>query len=96
MANVMNAVFNWALIYKAGWGVAGSPWATSLTRTAELLLIVAFMMFKKSTLLEKTWPKLSCGNLSTKALAPFMQISLPGALAFFGKSSFLLLESSDT
>ncbi|KAL7478643.1 hypothetical protein ACHAW6_004402, partial [Cyclotella cf. meneghiniana] len=88
MANGMNAVFNWALIYKAGWGVAGSPWATSFTRTAELLLIVAFMMLKRSAVLERTWPKLSCRNLSTEALAPFMQISLPGALAFFARGGF--------
>eukprot|EP00804_Cyclotella_cryptica_P027763 CCRYP_009191-RA/>CCRYP_009191-RA protein AED:0.07 eAED:0.07 QI:1484/1/1/1/0/0/3/663/517 len=88
MANVMNAVFNWTLIYKAGWGVAGSPWATSFTRTAELLLIVAFMMLKRSTILERTWPKLSGRNLSTEALAPFMQISLPGALAFFARGGF--------
>lgn len=96
MANGMNAVFNWALIYKAGWGVAGSPWATSFTRTAELFLIVAFMMLKRSAVLERTWPKLSCRNLSTEALAPFMQISLPGALAFFGKDASLILESNDT
>lgn len=83
-ANGMNAYFNWMLIYQVGLGIAGSPWATTLTRTVELLLLGLFMLFRRSTL-EKTWPSVSCENISTNTLAPFMEIAIPGALGTLGE-----------
>lgn len=84
IANGMNAVFNWLLIYKVGWGISGSPWATNFTRTAEFLLIVVFMLTKRNSVLKETWPVVSCENLSSEQISPFMRIAFPGALAFLG------------
>jgi hypothetical protein len=44
IATRMNAYFNWMLI------IAGSPWATTLPRTVEILLLGLFMLFKRKTL----------------------------------------------
>lgn len=82
----MNAVFNWGLIYKENWGISGSPWATNFTRTAELIMICLFMMTKRKSVLEQTWPMMSFENLSSDQISPFLHIALPGALAFLGKS----------
>ena len=84
IANGINAVFNWLLIYKVGWGISGSPWATNFTRSAEFLLIVVFMLSKRLSLLKETWPVVSIENLSCEQISPFMRIAFPGALAFLG------------
>jgi len=42
-ANGFNALFNWWLIYAAGWGLMGAPWATSLTRLVEFVLLSLYM-----------------------------------------------------
>lgn len=84
MANGMNVLFNWALIYRADLGVVGSPWATSLTRALEAVMICAYIITKRNSLLKQTWPVVSCRNLSSEQLYPFMHIGLPGALAFLG------------
>jgi MATE family multidrug resistance protein len=89
LANIINATFNWSLIYRAGWGIAGSPWATTLTRTTEFALICLYMAIKRNSVLGQTWP--TCENLSSEQVRPFMQIALPGALAFLGKFSPSLL-----
>jgi MATE family multidrug resistance protein len=84
LANIMNAVFNFSLIYLAGWGIAGSPWATTLTRTAELAMISLYINTKRNSVLEQTWPIVSCENLCSEQVRPFTRIALPGALAFLG------------
>lgn len=91
LANIINATFNWSLIYLAGWGISGSPWATTLTRTTEFALICLYMAMKRNSVLEETWPTISCENLSLEQVRPFMQIALTGALAFLGKFSPSLL-----
>ena len=77
MANGMNVLFNWALIYRADLGVVGSPWATSLTRALEAVMICAYIITKRNSLLKQTWPVVSCRNLSSEQLYPFMHIGLP-------------------
>ena len=57
-ANCMNVFFNWLLIFGLGWGLSGAPWATTLTRTMELLMICAYLLWSKKSL-ESTWPKFS-------------------------------------
>jgi len=76
LANVMNALFNWGLIFTANWGLMGAPWATSLTRLVEFLLIVAYMFTKKNSL-KNTWPE-----FSRIVLKPFWKLAGPGALSF--------------
>jgi len=79
-ANVCNALFNWAFIFKAGWGLAGSPWATTLTRTLELLLIMVYMLIRKNTL-KDTWPQFSINYMSFAMLKPFWELAMSGAAA---------------
>lgn len=45
LANGMNVFFNWLLIFAAGMGLQGAPWATSLTRFLEFLMIVAYVVW---------------------------------------------------
>mmetsp|Transcript_569 Transcript_569/g.1125 ORF Transcript_569/g.1125 Transcript_569/m.1125 type:complete len:526 (-) Transcript_569:64-1641(-) len=81
LANAMNALFNWGLIYAADWGLVGAPWATSLTRLMELLLIVLYMYIKKNDL-RTTWPVFSRDNLHYSVLKPFWKVAISGALSF--------------
>jgi len=81
LANVMNALFNWGLIYAAGWGIAGAPWATTLTRLIEFLLIVLYMYYQKFSL-KDTWPEISRENLNFAVLKPFWKLAVSGALSF--------------
>lgn len=81
MANVMNALFNWGFIFAADWGIAGAPWATSLTRLLEFLLIVVYMYVRKDMLIE-TWPKVSREDLHHSVLKPFWKLAISGALSF--------------
>lgn len=80
LANGLNALFNWWLIYSAGLGLLGAPWATSLTRLMEFLLIIAYMVVNKR-LLKDTWPKFSKESMAYSILKPFMKLGLEGALA---------------
>jgi MATE family multidrug resistance protein len=81
LANGLNALFNWTFIYRAKLGLMGSPWATSLVRVMELLLILTYMYIKKSTILKETWPKISRTNLQYSILKPFWKLGMEGALA---------------
>lgn len=72
----MNAVFNWFLIYKARFGIAGSHWATNFTRAAECLLIGVYIMMKRYTLLDRTWTIISWQHLSSEEVKPFMNIGV--------------------
>ena len=76
-ANGANVLFNWGLIYAADWGLAGAPWATTLTRFLELVLIVIYMMIKESSL-KDTWPVLSTKNLTGDVLKPFLKLAISG------------------
>ena len=84
LANVFNIFANWFLIHGLDMGLDGAPWATSLTRAAELLLIAAYFAWKRKTLLAKTWPVFSSSRLwqnDGKLLKGFLQLAGSGALA---------------
>lgn len=80
IANGLNALFNWWLIFRAGWGLQGAPWATTLTRAAECILIVLYMYVQKSKLKE-TWPRIEIENLRFRVMKPFAKLALSGALS---------------
>jgi MATE family multidrug resistance protein len=80
-ANGFNALFNWFLIYGVGWGLMGAPWATSLTRLVEFLLISLYMCANRRSL-KDTWPIFSRENLRHSVLKPFWKLAISGALGF--------------
>lgn len=80
-ANVFNALFNWWLIYGVGWGLMGAPWATSLTRLVQFVLLSLYMCAYKRSL-EDTWPRFSRENLRYSVLKPFWDLAISGALGF--------------
>eukprot|EP00579_Thalassiosira_antarctica_P027090 CAMPEP_0202002586 /NCGR_PEP_ID=MMETSP0905-20130828/8379_1 /ASSEMBLY_ACC=CAM_ASM_000554 /TAXON_ID=420261 /ORGANISM="Thalassiosira antarctica, Strain CCMP982" /LENGTH=521 /DNA_ID=CAMNT_0048559519 /DNA_START=49 /DNA_END=1611 /DNA_ORIENTATION=+ len=79
LANAMNALFNWGLIFVAGWGVNGAPWATTLTRAMEFFLMVIYIYTQKNSLKE-TWPVFSRKNFHYDVLKPFWKLATFGAL----------------
>lgn len=82
LANLLNAFFNWALIFAAGWGLRGAPWATSLTRAFEFVLIVIYVYSQRSSSKAKaTWPTFSRENMTYAVLKPFWKLGLSGALS---------------
>ncbi len=81
IANVINALLNWGLIYAAGWGFVGAPWATSLTRLAEFLLLILYMVMKKKSL-KDTWPVLSRVNMTYSVLKPYWELAIFGAFIY--------------
>jgi MATE family multidrug resistance protein len=80
LANALNALFNWLLIYAMGWGLVGAPWATSLTRLAEFLIILLFMLLKKNSL-KDTWPVFSRINMQYSVLKPYWKLAITGAIS---------------
>ena len=85
LANAINALFNWGLIYGAGWGLVGAPWATSLTRLAELLIICLYMFLNKQSL-KDTWPVFSRVNMKYSVLKPFWKLAISGSLSYSAES----------
>ena len=77
-ANGMNALFNYGLIFAAGWGISGAPWATSLTRLMEFTLILIYMFIKRK---ELNLPMYSRKNLHCSVLRPFWKLAIYGALS---------------
>ncbi len=80
LANALNALFNWLLIYAMGWGLVGAPWATSLTRLAEFLIILLYMLLKKNSL-KDTWPVFSRINMQYSVLKPYWKLAITGAIS---------------
>ena len=80
-ANGFNALFNWWLIYEAGWGLTGAPWATTLTRLVEFVLLSLYLCVNKRSF-EDTWPRFSRENLRCSVLKPFWNLAISGALGF--------------
>jgi len=78
LANGMNALFNWGLIFAAGWGLKGAPWATTFTRFVECILITIYMFIKRHAL-KDTLPTFSRDNLSYSVLRPFWKLAISGA-----------------
>jgi MATE family multidrug resistance protein len=81
VANLFNGLFNWLLIYHFEMGLNGAPWATTLTRLVEFLLMVAYMYYKRSTTLARTWPTFSWNQFRWTALTPFWKLGWSGALS---------------
>ena len=80
-ANGLNALFNWVLIYKMGWGLMGAPWATMFTHLTELLLMSLYMCVNRRKLGD-TWPKFAMENMRPSVLKPFWNMSISGVLGF--------------
>lgn len=85
LANGFNIFANWLLIQSLDMGLDGAPWATSLTRAAEFVLIVFYFEWNRNTALKSTWP--TCDPLrlfrhEAKPLKKFLQIAASGALSF--------------
>jgi MATE family multidrug resistance protein len=88
LANGINFVGNWGLINKAGLGIAGSAYTTSLTRALQFLMKLMFMLFNREKLFKKTWPTVSCKNFTTETLLPFMRMAGQGAFALFVDAAY--------
>jgi MATE family multidrug resistance protein len=80
IANGLNALFNWGMIYKARWGLQGAAWATTLTRLAEFILIILYMYTQKNKMKE-TWPSIKTENLRWQVMKPFAKLAFSGALS---------------
>ncbi len=82
VANGLNGLFNWGLIYRVGGtglGLMGAAWATTLTRAMEFVLIGLFLYSRKNTMKE-TWPTIQTDNLRWHVIKPFMKLAISGAL----------------
>ncbi len=81
-ANGVNILFNWILIYKLNMGLNGAPWATSITRFAEFVVICAYIGWNRhSEKLQSTWPRLSREMWNYETLSPFCKLAFSGALS---------------
>jgi MATE family multidrug resistance protein len=79
-ANGFNILLNWLLIYALDMGIAGAPWATTITRFVECFMLIGYFLHKRSTL-QSTWPVFSTANMATESLRPFWKLSISGALS---------------
>eukprot|EP00985_Skeletonema_marinoi_P033259 scaffold40855_cov204-Skeletonema_marinoi.AAC.2 len=84
IANGLNALFNWGLIYRVGGGrglgLMGAAWATTLTRAVQFVLIGLFLYTQKNKLKE-TWPTIQIENLRWHVIKPFIKLAISGALS---------------
>jgi MATE family multidrug resistance protein len=80
LANGLNILLNWALIYALDIGLNGAPWATTITRFIELGMIAGYLFWNKKTL-EATWPTTSRSMWNRKNLRPFWKLAVSGALS---------------
>lgn len=46
-ANGFNILFNWLFINRLDMGIAGAPWATTLTRLVEFLLVLVYLFWTR-------------------------------------------------
>ena len=81
IANAVNVFANWFFIYELNMGLSGAPWATTITRVGELVLIVFYIRWKRMELVE-TLPKISMKNLEIPIIMPFVKLAISGALSF--------------
>jgi MATE family multidrug resistance protein len=81
-ANLFNVLANWLLISYFSLGLQGAPWATSITRCIEFIMIVSYFYWKKSTSLSKTWPSFSFKNLKSDVVVTFLKLATTSALSF--------------
>eukprot|EP00979_Chaetoceros_neogracilis_P005040 scaffold861_cov231-Chaetoceros_neogracile.AAC.15 len=81
LANGFNVLVNWLFIYELDMGLNGAPWATTLTRAMEMMLLIAYIYWKKQDL-SATLPTFSLQNLKFDIVKPFLKIATSGALSF--------------
>jgi len=81
VANGFNVLANYLFIYKFGMGLNGAPWATTLTRVAEFILIAAYIRWRKPQLID-TFPSFSLANLRFSTIKPFVRLAFSGAISF--------------
>lgn len=82
LANGLNILFNWVLIFGLDMGLNGAPWATTLTRFLECILIVGYMFWnRKSPKLEPSFPVFSKQMWNRATLGPFCKLAISGALS---------------
>lgn len=81
LANGFNIFINWLFIYRLGMGLNGAPWATTLTRVIEMIMIICYIYLKKKDLKE-TIPHISSENLAWNKIRPFLNLAISGALSF--------------
>jgi len=82
LANAVNVFANWFFIYGLNLGLNGAPWATTLTRIGEMILIILYIRWQSTTTLADTFPVMSAMNLEMEVIMPFLKLGLSGALAF--------------
>jgi MATE family multidrug resistance protein len=83
IANGLNALFNWGLIYRVGGtglGLMGAAWATTATRAVEFVLIGLYLVSQKNKMKE-TWPTIQSQNLRWHVIKPFIKLAISGALS---------------
>lgn len=59
LANAVNVFANWFFIYGLNLGLNGAPWATTLTRIGEMILIILYIRWQSTTTLANTFPVMS-------------------------------------
>jgi len=92
VANLLNAAFNWLLIFKLDLGFEGAPLATTASRWVQLLLLLGYLAAARRRL-AKTLPSLvrverlssgcsyrACAAGWTERAGPLFKLGVPGAL----------------
>ena len=80
IANAINVLVNYGLIFGLGMGLRGAPLATSVSRWVQLTLLVAYLLCTRRRLASTT-PRLTVrvSELPSR-VGRFLRLGLPGAL----------------
>jgi MATE family multidrug resistance protein len=93
MTALANALFNQLFIFRLGWGIAGSGWATTLAQALGLLLALAIFLradFRRSYQSHRTWrPRAS---LLREQLRLGIPMGLLTAADLFGFAIFQMMQ----
>lgn len=83
LANLVNVLGNWLLIYRLDMGLNGAPWATTITRFSECFAILGYLYWnREKPKIKSTWPTFSRSFFfSWATLGPFLQLAFSGALS---------------
>lgn len=82
LANGINVAANYLLISKFKQGINGAPLATSITRWIELIVILAYIIWNKSSKLKNTFPSFDRSRFRWNKLLHFLKLALSGAFSF--------------
>ncbi|KAL3683952.1 hypothetical protein R1sor_001974 [Riccia sorocarpa] len=75
MVLIFHAPLCWLYIHRLGFGVMGAAAANSTSNVLTLLLLVLFLSFERSGILQRTWSGWS--RKAFKKLLPFLNLALP-------------------